>query len=502
MSRTTLLGAAVVAVVAAASACAAKAPVPPATAPPRLEHGEAIVRGFFAAYNLDFAALRDFRRRHWSDHARARSDQDLDHAYAEQRADMGHVTVEDVRLDQQGVSALVRSELGDHFRVLVLFEAAPPHRVLKMRMRSVSTAMAGGGSPAPADGEMAERVDAFASRLARADRFSGVVLLAREGRPILAKAYGLANRETRIPNTLDTRFNLGSINKLFTAVAVTQLVEARKLAYGDLLEQHLRGYPAPAGHQIGLAHLLSHSAGVGDVFGPAFWKARDQLRTPGDYVTRYAAAPLSFTPGSRFEYSNYGYAVVGRVVEIASGQSYPDYVRQHIYLPAGMAATAESEIGPARGGFAASYTQHPPISGRVLAQPALATPYLPAVGGPFGCGYSTAPDLLRFAEALRAGKLVSPASLAEMRRARFTIEPADPIETYGLGVIERRQGDLRLFGHGGGGWGVNTVFWMSDRGHTVIVLANDDPPAAERVANLAAGWLARADAAPTPPAAR
>jgi len=476
----------------------------PATAPPPLEYGVKITRALIAAHNTDLAAVRKFREEHWSTRVPPKSAEDLERSYLEQRADMGQLTLGEVQLDAEGTSALVRSDYGDWFHLRAIFEAAPPRRVAAVRMLSIPPPAAERAVMAGiSDDEHAGQVDAFATRLARDDRFSGVVLIALGDSLLLAKAYGLANRDRNIPNTVETRFNIGSVNKLFTAVAVVQLAHAGRLGYCDRLARHLPGYPPPAAREVAVEHLLSHSAGLGDIFGRPFWDARARLRTPSDYVARYADGALLFAPGSRFQYSNFGYAVLGRVIEVASGETYAEYVRKHIYTPAGMRATGDDDVDHVGEGVAISYTQHPPHPRPMISQPTSAFPFLPIQGGPFGCGFSTAPDLRRFADALRGGKLIPASAIADMRRARFPmLEAVSVRDSYGYGLIERQLGDERFYGHGGGGWGTNAVFWMTDSGYTVVVLANDDPPAAERIGNLAMALIAKSSSITAPAVAR
>jgi D-alanyl-D-alanine carboxypeptidase len=173
------------------------------------------------------------------------------------------------------------------------------------------------------------------------DRFSGAVLVAKWGQPLLAQAYGLADRERRIPNTLQTRFRVGSINKMFTGVAVLQLAEAGRLQLADPLGAHLAEYPdKDTASRVTIEQLLSHTGGTGDVFGPEYDSHRLDLRTLQDFFVKlYAGRKLRFEPCTQWEYSNYGYILLGVVIERVSGQNYYDYVRDHIYLPAEMRST-------------------------------------------------------------------------------------------------------------------------------------------------------------------
>lgn len=179
--------------------------------------------------------------------------------------------------------------------------------------------------------------------LAAQDRFSGVVVLARNGTPVFQRSYGMADREAGIRNGVDTRFNVGSINKAFTAMAIRQLADAEKLALTDTLIEHLPDYPNPdVAKRVTIAQLLQHSSGIGgNIFGAPPGGTRDDLRRTADFLALFARGPLQFEPGSRRQYSNAGYIVLGAVIERLSGMSYYDYVRTRVFEPAG---------GP-RGGF-------------------------------------------------------------------------------------------------------------------------------------------------------
>ncbi|HTQ81606.1 MAG TPA: serine hydrolase domain-containing protein [Thermoanaerobaculia bacterium] len=316
-----------------------------------------------------------------------------------------------------------------------------------------------------------------AEELAKKDEFSGVVLVARHGQILLQKAWGLANRESGTPVTLDTRFRLGSMNKMFTAVATLQLVEAGKLALDAPLGKYLPDYPNhDVATKVTVRHLLTHSGGTGDIFGPEFDKNRLTLREHGDYLKLYGARGLTHPPGAEYRYSNYGFVLLGALIEKVTGMSYYDYVRSRIFQPAGMSSTdslPETEAVPNR---TAGYMKD---HGKWVQN----TETLPWRGTAAGGGYSTAGDLLRFALALQGGKLLTEASLA----AATTPQK----EHYGFGFDiqrehrEQGEGSLRGYGHSGGAPGMNGELRIFPQlGYVVICLSNLDPPAASRVADF------------------
>ena len=314
-------------------------------------------------------------------------------------------------------------------------------------------------------------LDARAGELAKKDEFSGVVLVARHGKVVLQKAYGLANREKGTPNTLDTRFRLGSMNKMFTSVATLQLVEAGKLALDDPIGKYLPDYPnKDVASKVTVRNLLTHTGGTGDIFGPDFEKNRLTLREHSDYLKLYGSRGLTHEPGAEFRYSNYGFVLLGALIEKVTGMSYYDYVQSKIFKPAGMTSTAslsEADAVPNRS------TGYMKADGKWVPN----TDTLPWRGTSAGGGYSTAGDLLRFAQALEAGKLISKASL----KAATTPYKED----YGFGFGIEGEGPLRSYGHGGGAPGMNgDLRIFPQTGYVVISLSNLDPPAATRVVNF------------------
>ena len=164
------------------------------------------------------------------------------------------------------------------------------------------------------------------------------MLVARNGKVLLQDAWGRADREAGTPNTLDTQFRIGSMNKMFTAVATLQLVEAGKLALDDPIGEHLPDYPnEDVASKVTVRHLLTHTGGTGDIFGPEFELNRLELcEELDDYVKLYGARALRHEPGARHEYSNYGFVLLGALIEKVSGESYYDYVRDNVFRPAGM----------------------------------------------------------------------------------------------------------------------------------------------------------------------
>lgn len=324
---------------------------------------------------------------------------------------------------------------------------------------------------------------AKADAAAAQDAFAGVLLVARGDKLLLRRAWGIADRATGAPVTLDTKFRLGSMNKMFTAMATLQLVQAGKLSLDGTVGQYLPGYPNAEIAKVTIRQLLTHSGGTGDIFGPEYDKQRLSLKTLDDYVRLYGARGPVHPPGKEYRYSNYGFLLLGDIIQHVSGQSYYDYVDQQVFAPAGMRDSGSLPEDVAVPGRAHAYT-HPDSDLRTSkedrARKDAAAPWidaadtLPYRGTSAGGGYSTAGDLLKFARALQSGKLLSPALLAEATRKQSP--------WYGYGFMVADDQGVPAYGHGGGAPGMNGELRIFPTlGEVVIGLGNLDPPAVTRL---------------------
>ncbi|HYW11397.1 MAG TPA: serine hydrolase domain-containing protein [Longimicrobium sp.] len=308
--------------------------------------------------------------------------------------------------------------------------------------------------------ELVRRLSSALDSLSSAGSFSGVVVLARNGAPVLERAYGMADREAGRANAVDTRFNLGSINKVFTATAIRQLAAQGQVNLDSTLAAYLPDYPnQEVARRVTLRQLMEHRAGMGgNVFGIPASGSRMTLRHNRDFLPLFAGEALQFEPGSANRYCNVCYVVLGSVVERVSGQDYYDYIRQNVYRPAGMSSTGHYALDSLPANTAVGYTMGEDRAGPLRRNDDL----LPGRGSSAGGGYSTAHDLLRFVAALRGGRI-----------------PGGP--PAGLGVA-------------GGSPGVNaTLEGGLPGGYDLVVLANLDPRAAGRVGELLRGWMGIAE---------
>jgi D-alanyl-D-alanine carboxypeptidase len=289
--------------------------------------------------------------------------------------------------------------------------------------------------------------------------FSGAVLVAKDGKPIFRKGFGLADREWDVANTPETRFRLGSITKQFTATAILQLAEQGKLGLDDPISKYYPAAPA-AWAPITLKHLLTHTSGIPSYTAiPGFFAQLARLdRTPEEIIALTRDKPLDFPPGSKYAYDNTGYVLLGYVIEKVSGQSYAAYLQDHIFTPLGMKDTGYDVSGEVLARRASGYSV---MGGKVRNADYLAMT-LPYAAGSL---YSTVDDLLIWDQALHAGKAIKPASVAAM----FT----DYGFKYGFGQGVGVQNGHRTWSHSGGINGFSTMLThLPDDGLTVIVLSN------------------------------
>lgn len=326
---------------------------------------------------------------------------------------------------------------------------------------------------------IAGEIDAFISGLVAEDKFSGAVLVAKDGNSIFKQAYGLANREFNIPNQESTKFNVASMGKMFTGVAVAQLAEQGRLSFDDLMSKHLPDYPRAVASQVTIHHLLTHTSGMGSYWKPEFHEANHAgFRTIQDYFPLFIGDPLAFKPGEKWSYSNAGFMVLGAIIERVSGQSYFDYVKRHVFSRAEMNDTDYYEADRVTSNLATGYTKQ----NRYLpgSQEWTSNIFLsPVKGGPAGGGYSTLQDLLRFAVALRTYRLLNRQYTDVVLTGKVEYRPK---AKYAYGFANEIIDGERIIFHDGGANGISAEFDMySERGYTIIVLSNYDHPAVRPV---------------------
>ena len=372
------------------------------------------------------------------------------------------------------VGILRNRTTGDEQALAIAVEPQAPHRITGLPILHpslIATLVRPAAAVARSEPAQLQEIGAYLQRLADADIFSGVVVIARDGEPVFSGAYGYADRERKIRNTLSTPFLLGSTNKLFTGLAIGQLVEQGKLRYDDPLSKFLPDHPDPeSARRIRVKHLLSHTSGLGQYTNEAYYDALDRMRTVQALVDVAGREPPRFEPGTRWAYSNTGFVLLGRIIEIVTGEDYYDYMRKSVFAPAGM-TTASFPIYPQDGvaRVAMAYPYEVEFDGERLQ-------YVNKLGvdfrrgSPSGVGIASAPDLIELARALHAGRIVTP----ETFRLHSTPKPELGAPTYGYGFqIGARMARRPLVGHGGNAFGMCTEFGaLTDTPYTIVVLSN------------------------------
>lgn len=335
--------------------------------------------------------------------------------------------------------------------------------------------------------QISTELGAYVDRMAGAGAFSGAVLLAKDGKVLLTKASGIANRDFDAPMRLDTKMNLGSMNKMMTGVAIMQLVERGKISLDDPISKHLdeSWLPNVDKTSVKVVHLLTHTSGLGSYFTPA-WndRSRGLYRTVEDWKPLLDSETLAFAPGTAWRYSNSGMLVAGAVIEAASGQDYFAFVRENITGPAGMTNTDCYELDLVNKNLAVGY-ERVTINGVQTYRNNIFEHVMR--GGPAGGGYSTVEDLLKFDQALRSGKLLSTRSLEALWKAY----PEVGSEDYGIGFGLSGSPAGRVVGHSGGFNGISgDLAIYLDEGWTIAVLSNSGG-AAGLVSGKARGLIAQ-----------
>jgi len=317
--------------------------------------------------------------------------------------------------------------------------------------------------------QITAKVDEYMNAALRVDRFSGSILVARDGLPIVSKGYGMANVELDVPNTPQTVFRLGSVTKQFTAMAIMMLQERGKLNVNDPACKYLPDCPA-AWQPITVKNLLTHTAGVPNYTGfPDFVKTAVLPTTNAAMIARLRDKPLEFAPGEKFAYSNSGYFLLGAIIERASGNSYANFLQENIFTPLGMKQTGYDSPLRIIKNRAAGYARQ----GGETVNAAYMDMTIPYAAGALD---STTGDLLLWDQALYTEKLVSRKTLDEI----FT-----PFKSgYGYGWGIGKKFDRQEISHGGAIFGFATEIarFPADK-VTVVVLSNVEGAPAGRIGN-------------------
>ncbi|MCL2065290.1 MAG: beta-lactamase family protein [Candidatus Cloacimonetes bacterium] len=325
----------------------------------------------------------------------------------------------------------------------------------------------------------------FMNEIMDLDSFSGVVLILNGNEIFFQEAYGMADKSKGIINNINTKFNIGSCAKMFTAFAIVQLVEQGKLSFDDTIDKYLDELPAEAVGKITVEHLLTHTSGLGDIFTPTYLADMDNIDTVEGFVSYIISQPLRMEPGTRFNYSNGGYVVLGRIIEIISGEDYYSYIRNNIFIPLGMIDTdfySKNDNVPnlARGYINTNRQPLPPPPQDGQPRPIPPSDNrnavwednfstLPLIGNPSGGAYSSAEDLFKFATALMGHTLLS----EEYTNTLLTGKVNTTMGEYGYGFEVLVSGGHNTIGHSGGAPGISALFRILTNENCIVILLSN-----------------------------
>jgi CubicO group peptidase (beta-lactamase class C family) len=429
----------------------------------------------------DSATVARFVAEHWSRDVRGRSPEKIAGMLAKLHAQSGGLRVQ--RFEMAGSALRMMTRAANEKKWLAM-EIEPavgdPSRIANITLVPLDQPRMGGPRKPWAEGPLsddriAEVIREKVKAAADSDRFSGVVLVAHGDQVLVHDVYGWADREHGRTNTKDTPFATYSMGKMFTSVAIAQLVARGKLSWDDTLAKVLPSYPnREAAKTITIRQLLTHTAGVPDVFLSKKFNLGKQYASHEAMLPDFADAPLNANHGKSFDYSNGNFAVLAAVIEHLSGLRYDQYLARNVFAPAGM---TEPDVPDAVG--YARFTEYDPLGveprrpERVRGGGGVAKSRPLGVGG----GADTAVGLDRFARALRTGMLVPQAIADSITKGEVSM--GGPAK-YALGFFDRPMNGRRVVGHSGSNPDTGhdadlEMLW--DDGWTVVVLSNYDAPA-------------------------
>ena len=468
----------------------------PAITLPATAAGRAAATWLDAFNRADSVALRHFVAAHFA--AEALGGRSIDALVTRERWRAYNLgPAEPVRVDaatDSSISVLVRHPSVDgwgHLTIRVASDSA--HRITSVGLtRMEEPPVDLGPHGRLADDQIALALDQFVASLTADGRFAGAVGLVHDGRIVSMRAYGLANRAQGVPNTLETRFQLASVGKVFTTVTIAKLVEQGRLAYADPLGKWIPEYPnATAARTVTVAHLLTHSSGITDFFRNPEWERSDKAALAmlplESHFRFFASDSLAFTPGTRTQYSNSGFLLLGIIAERAAKKPFVPLFAATAFRVAGMQDSWNPDRAAPR---ATGYTWYAPMRMLDLSGVRMAEDE-PVVGTPAGGGISTICDMTRFAATLLDGRLISRASLDTLTARHGLDETPTSWAAYGFDGVELWRGE-RIANKSGNTYGAHTQFDIyPDAGYGVVVLSNLDSWASEAVVYKARELITR-----------
>jgi CubicO group peptidase (beta-lactamase class C family) len=459
---------------------------------PKTPAGEALSRLFNVLGSHDLQQIEAFIRRQFDPSIQNSDPGLLSRWYYGLGLETGNLNLVIVEYSSEleiagyAVSTLIR----EWYRVKLELSSETAQLVAGIILRPVQRPSLAGPHPTMDDSAIVKDLERTIQKLVNLDLFSGSILVAYNGQPFFRQAYGNASLAFKIPNQSDTKFNVGSLYKIFTAVAICQLVERGLMSFNDPIIKYLPDFPHEISSRVTIHHLLTHTAGLGNYWNEQFEAKRITLRKVQDFIPLFRNDTLLFEPGTRWQYSNNGFILLGAVIEAVTNQDYYDYVRENIFQSCGMINTDAYEMDFPHENLAIGYTStdlndqfHPGQRRNNL--------FIHVVkGGPAGGGFSTVDDLLKFDQALRAGVLLSPEYVNILTSGKVAMGNTEGRQ-YAYGMMVNVIDGKRIVGHSGSFPGIGARFDMYlDHGYTAILLSNYDPHITQALGNKLREWIA------------
>ena len=310
-----------------------------------------------------------------------------------------------------------------------------------------------------------EKIDQLLEKYSEYRLFNGSALVADDDGVILKKGYGLANMEWNIPNTPDTKFRLGSVTKQFTAMLIMQLLEKNMIKLENKITDYLPYYRKDTGDKVTIEMLLTHSSGIPSYTNREdfFEKVSKNYYSPDDFIKEYCSGDFEFEPGSKFNYNNSGYFILGAIIEHITGKSYEEALKENILIPLGLSETGYDHFETIMNKRAAGYEKSG--IGYVTA------PYLD-MALPYAAGsmYSTVEDLYKWDMALSTEKILSKKYMDEIFTGRIDVRNNRYAYGWFIDSVSVDNRKYVVFTHGGGINGFNTINYIIPEKRKVVIL--------------------------------
>ena len=302
-------------------------------------------------------------------------------------------------------------------------------------------------------------LDEYAQAEFKIKDFNGTMLVMQKGKVMYKKAFGMADREWNIPNTVDTKFRIGSVTKQFTAACILQLAEQGKLSLDDKLTQYIPDYPK--GDSITIHMLLNHTSGIANYTDlPEFWPTAILPLSTDSMIALFKNKPLDFSPGTKWNYSNSGFFLLGVIVEKASGKTFTDYLQEHIIKKLALKNTLMDNLDSVLSFRAKGYGKNNAGVWQHAMQISMEGPYSA------GAMVSTVDDLYYWTKALHSNKVLSAASTQKM------LTPYK--ENYGYGIgIDSLKNHKRVSHSGGIPGFLSYLGYFPDDDLCVVIISNN-----------------------------